>query len=102
MRIGLINWDYTFYVSRDQLIDLIYKGSKLETTLLDQKFTIEKVINVENADGIDIHYLPEGSGLSNAMHVSIKASLVVLDKAIRGESVNTKYNGKNYLFIRRD
>ncbi|MBS3083593.1 hypothetical protein J4423_02205 [Candidatus Pacearchaeota archaeon] len=100
MRIGLKDGDYTFYITEGQLDDLINKGSKLEETLLEQRFTLEPSANLRSTDGIDLSY--NGSNLGNVEQIEIKVSLGVLERVRRGETAGTKYNRDNYLFICRD
>ena len=102
MRIGMKNGDYTFHITEWQLDDLISKGSKLVKTLLEQEFTLQPSTNIRSTEGIDLSYSPDGSNFSNATQVIIKTSLRVLDRVRHGELVNTKYNGRNHIFIRKD
>jgi|SRR3989344_4404864 len=102
MKIGLENGDYTFYITREQLTNLINKRSKLVDTLLEQEFILEYSTNLRSQDEIDLSYSPENSSISNAAQIVIKTSLGVLDRVRRGELINTKCNGRNYIFICRD
>ena len=102
MRIGMENGDYTFHLTERQLIDLINNRSKLVETLLEHEFILEPSTNLRSIENIDLSYLPDGSNFSNATQVVIKTSLGVLDRVRRGELINTKYNGRNYIFICRD
>ena len=99
MKIEVVNRDYIFHVSREQLINLINKGSKLENTLLKQEFTLERDMNLRSAEGIETYCLPDGSNFGNADNIIIKVSPEVLERVRRGELVNAKYDEHNCLSI---
>ena len=102
MRIELKGRDYTFHITERQLIDLINNRSKLVDTLFEQEFILEYSANLRSQDEIDLSYSPENSSISNAAQIVIKTGLGVLERVRHGELVNTKYNGRNYIFICRD